>query len=240
MRRRIALLLLIGLTATACAPAGATPGSAGATPGSAGAATARASSVGVAPPRSIGDGAQSASASPAPVATSFAPASSPSTFVLASEAVSGGRLLTEYRCEPKVDGVEASIPLSWSGVPEGTGSLAVVMHHHPFPGDATRVSSYLLLWGIAPSVTAIPLGGAGDGPWSMGANKDGTAISYTSPCSQGPGTREYTVILYALSETPPSLPRQSSLEVTYGVLAAAISTVRVLGTATLTFTDTTP
>jgi len=166
---------------------------------------------------------------------------SPATFMLSSTAVRNGQLLPEYRCEPKVNGVEASIPLTWTGIPERTGSLAVVMHHYPFPGDTSRVSSYLLLWGIPPSVGGIPRGGAAAGEnWSMGANKDGTAISYTSPCSRGAGTHEYTITLYALSEVPPSLPDTSSLDVSYEVLTSAISTVEVLGRATLTFTDTTP
>ena len=178
---------------------------------------------------------------PARLPSVLAPGSgSPSTFTLVSSAVSGGQLLPEYRCEPKVSGVEASIPLGWSGVPEGTGSLAIVMHHYPFAGDTSRLSSYLLLWDMDPSVSGIPHGGAADGGWFMGSNKDGTAISYTSPCSTGPGTREYTITLYALSETPPGLPARSSLDVTYQVLTAAIATVRVVGTATLTFADTTP
>jgi hypothetical protein len=166
---------------------------------------------------------------------------SPAPFTLSSAAVGDGQLLAEYRCEPKVNGVEASIPLEWSGIPEGTGSLAVVMHHYPFPGDTSRVSSYLLLWDIPPWVSGIPRGGAAaGGDWSMGANKDGTAISYTSPCSKGAGTHVYTITLYALSEVPPSLPDTSSLDVSYEVLRSAISSVEVLGTATLTFTDATP
>jgi hypothetical protein len=74
----------------------------------------------------------------------------------------------------------------------------------------------------------------------MGPNKDGAAISYTSPCSRGSGEHEYTITLYALAETPPALPRHSSLDVTHEVLTKAISSVTVLGTATLTFVDTTP
>jgi hypothetical protein len=66
---------------------------------------------------------------------------SPATFTLSSPAIANGQLLREYRCEPKVNGVEPSIPLVWSRVPEGAGSLAVVMDHYPFPGDTTRVSS---------------------------------------------------------------------------------------------------
>lgn len=136
--------------------------------------------------------------------------------------------------------MEESIPLSWSNVPAGTKSLAVIMHHYPDPHDKTRVSAYLLIWGIDPGVTEIPHGAADDGPWFMGANKDGAAISYTSPCSKGAGTHEYTITVYALSETPPSLPQESSLSVTYEVLTKALETVTMIDTASLVFTSTTP
>jgi phosphatidylethanolamine-binding protein (PEBP) family uncharacterized protein len=114
------------------------------------------------------------------------------------------------------------------------------MYHYPHPSDTTHVSTYLALWGIDPSVTGIPYGGAGNGSWFMGANKDGTAISYTSPCSKGSGIHEYAIALYALSRTPPSLPAHNTRDVAYAVLTTAIADVDVLGTAKLTFTDTTP
>jgi phosphatidylethanolamine-binding protein (PEBP) family uncharacterized protein len=161
-------------------------------------------------------------------------------FTLSSPAVVDGKLVPEYRCEKKVNGVEESIPLSWTNVPAGTKSLAVIMYHYPDPNDRTKVSSYLLLWGIDPSVTEIAHGGADDGDWYMGADKDGAAISYTSPCSKGAGTHEYTITIYALSQTPPSLPAESTLAVTYDVLKKAIDTVTVVDTASLTFTNTTP
>ena len=65
-------------------------------------------------------------------------------------------------------------------------------------------------------------------------------ISYSSPCSAGSGTHQYTITLYALSATPASLPTQSSLSVTYPVLTSAISTVTVVGKATLVFNSVTP
>ncbi|MDM8528089.1 YbhB/YbcL family Raf kinase inhibitor-like protein [Anaerolineales bacterium HSG24] len=160
-------------------------------------------------------------------------------FTLTSSAVSNGELLADYKCEEKVDGVEDSIPLSWSNVPSSTGSLAVIMHHYPNPDDTSKISSYLLLWAIAPSVTEIPHGEADDGDWFMGANKDGAGVSYTSPCSPSEGSHEYTITLYALSETPSSLPTQSTIDVDYDVLKTAIGTVNVIDTATLTFNDVT-
>jgi phosphatidylethanolamine-binding protein (PEBP) family uncharacterized protein len=159
-------------------------------------------------------------------------------FELSSAAVVDGELLPEYRGEPKdALGREDSIPLAWSGVPAGTTSLAVIMHHYPKPGDSSEVNSYLLLWGIDPTVAEVAHGAADDGPWFMGANKDGKVVSYTSPNSPSPGKHEYTITLYALAASPPSLPSTSTTAVTYRVLKEAIDSVSVLDTATLTFTS---
>jgi phosphatidylethanolamine-binding protein (PEBP) family uncharacterized protein len=166
---------------------------------------------------------------------------SPSTdeFTLTSIAVSNEELLDKYKCEQKVNNKENSIPLAWSNVPEGTKSLAVIMHHYPNPLDQTKVNSYLLLWGIDPSITEIPYGMADDGSWYMGSNKDGNAISYTSPCSPSTGTHEYTITIYALSETPAGLPKYSTLDVTYSALKSALGTVSIIDQATLTFNNVT-
>lgn len=161
-------------------------------------------------------------------------------FALNSPAIENGLLLDEYKCERKSpEGLEDSIPLSWSEVPENTASLAIVMHHFPNPNDTSQANQYLLLWGIDPGVTEISHGEADDGNWYMGSNKDGNAISYTSPCSPSVGTHAYTITVYALSATPTSLPQANSLDVTYDVLLAAIETVTVLGKAELTFDDVT-
>jgi phosphatidylethanolamine-binding protein (PEBP) family uncharacterized protein len=160
-----------------------------------------------------------------------------SDFAITSEAIVDGELLDAFKCESKTNDIENSIPLTWTGVPSNTGSLAIVMIHYPNADDLTNLNSYILLWNIDPSVSEIPYGTADDGPWYIGANKDGTAISYTSPCSPSSGSHEYTIRIYALSETPATLPEQSTLEVTYEVLAAAIETVTVIGTAELTFND---
>lgn len=165
--------------------------------------------------------------------------STTSDFNINSIAIQDGKLLDTYKCEEKTDGVEKSIPLSWENVPEGTNSLAIIMSHYPNPDDLTNVNSYLLLWGISPSVTEIAHGAADDGSWFMGANKDGNTVSYTSPCSPSAGSHEYTITIYALSETPSGLPTQSTVNVTYDVLIAAINSVNVIDTASLTFLDVT-
>ncbi len=158
---------------------------------------------------------------------------------ITSIAVVDGELLEDYQCETKTNGIEASIPLEWSNVPSSAGSLAIIMHHYPNPSDTSNVSSYLLLWGIDPSTSSIAHGGADDGAWFMGPNKDGAAISYTSPCSPSAGSHEYTITLYALSETPSSLPTSDDLTIDYDTLLTAISTVTVIESATLTFNSVT-
>ena len=167
-------------------------------------------------------------------------AASPAAFVLSSAAVVNGLLLDAYKCEPKVNGIEKSLPLAWANAPAGTNAFALTMVHYPDPANPANYSSYLELWGIDKAVSGIAYGKAGDGPWFMGPNKDLRAISYTSPCSAGPGTHQYTLTLYALAATPPSLPTQSSLSVTYPVLTSALTTVAVLGKATLVFNSVTP
>jgi phosphatidylethanolamine-binding protein (PEBP) family uncharacterized protein len=164
-------------------------------------------------------------------------------FTVTSDAIADGALLSAFKCEMKSmpDGFEDSIPLGWSGVPDGTGSVAVIMHHYPNPNDTdpSKANQYLLLWDIDPSVTEMAHGTADDGPWYMGANKDNAVISYTSPCSPdaSAGGKSYTITVYALSETPASLPTMSSLDVTFSVLLSAIETVTVIDTASITFVD---
>ncbi|MCP3937629.1 MAG: YbhB/YbcL family Raf kinase inhibitor-like protein [Actinomycetia bacterium] len=162
------------------------------------------------------------------------PDSEPMT--ITSPAVVDGALLAAFTCETKDGGIEASIPLAWSGVPTGATSLAITMHHFPHPGNTTEANSYLTLWDIDPSVSEIAHGEASEGEWFQGSNKDGTAISYTSPCSpNGADTHEYTITLYALSETPPSLPGESSIAIDWEALVESLESVAVINSATLTF-----
>jgi hypothetical protein len=111
------------------------------------------------------------------------------------------------------------------------------MQHFPNASDETKANSYLLLWDINPSITEIAYGLADDEEWYMRANKDGNAISYTSPCSPCSESHEYTITIYALSETPTTLPNASSLSVDYDALIEAISTVTIIDKAVLTFND---
>jgi len=163
-----------------------------------------------------------------------------SAFSISSIAVEDDELLENYQCEEKVNDSEASIPLAWENVPTAAESLAIVMIHYPNSEDLDNPNCYLVLWGIDPDdVSSIAHGEADDGDFYMGSDKDGVAISYTSPCSPSSGSHEYTLMIYALSETPSSLPTASSLDVTYDVLMDAIDTVTIVATASITFDSVT-
>ena len=62
----------------------------------------------------------------------------------------------------------------------------------------------------------------------MGPNKNGAGISYTSSCNPSGNFSNYYMTIYALSETPSSLPTQNSLTIDYDTLMEAIRTVTLL------------
>ncbi len=164
-----------------------------------------------------------------------------SDMTISSVAVADGELLEDYQCdftEIENGKIEHSIPLTWENVPDSAGSLSIVMYHRSITADEDVTNAYLILWGIDPSTTEIPYKGAGDGSWYMGANKDGM-ISYISPCSPSQGSHDYHIELYALSETPSSLPTEDSASIGYDEIVDAIQTVTVISSTTLDFVSIT-
>ena len=167
----------------------------------------------------------------------FSATSANSNFTVSSLAINtNGELLDDYRCERKVNGIEKSIPIAWSNVPEGTGSIAISIHGFPNPNET---NSYLTLWGIDTSVTSIAYGEANDGTWFMGPNKDGAYITYSSPCSPNVGSATYFMTIYALSETPSSLPQNDSLSVDYTVMLESLSEVTIIDQVVLEYVSIT-
>lgn len=101
----------------------------------------------------------------------------------------------EFSC----DGRNISPELSWSGVPAGTKSLALIMHDPdaPMPGGYT----HWLLYNIPASVDRIPENAPNQdqlpGGGIQGKNSSGK-YGYTGPCPPS-GTHRYYFRLYALN-----------------------------------------
>jgi phosphatidylethanolamine-binding protein (PEBP) family uncharacterized protein len=114
-------------------------------------------------------------------------------FTLTSSAFQdGGTLPVDYTC----DGAGGSPPLAWTGVPAGTAELALLMT--TLSPDGMKWN--WVLYHIPTSATSLPAGATGVG--TAGVTSDGPLLQYYPPCSSGPGPKEYTFTLYALSAAP--------------------------------------
>ena len=126
--------------------------------------------------------------------------------------VSGQSLPRVHTC----DGDGISPALTFTGVPKGTQSLAVIMDTIPGPLRPGEVDIgnhfYLTIYNIPPTTILIPAGSSKIG--TLGQNFQGKKIGYTPPCSQGAGIKEYTIWAFALSELltlDPTLATENAL-----------------------------
>lgn len=113
----------------------------------------------------------------------------PHEFVLTSTEMSnGGHLPVAFTC----DGSSISPPLSWSGAPIATKYFALIMDH-----DAPdRVHWYWTMYNISSDITQIK---SGETHGQVGTNGVNGLNEYAPPCSKGPGKKNYTYTVYALS-----------------------------------------
>lgn len=120
----------------------------------------------------------------------------------------GGAIPARYTCE----GDDISPAFSWTGIPAGTKSLALILHDP----DAPRQSGFThwVVYGIDPSLTQIdenaPKGEELAGIGMQGKN-DGGRIGYMGPCPPS-GTHRYIARLFALDTELSLKPGASHLE----------------------------
>jgi phosphatidylethanolamine-binding protein (PEBP) family uncharacterized protein len=122
------------------------------------------------------------------------PADKNSTLKLTSPALKEGDVLP---LEFTGDGASASPPLAWSGVPKGTQSLVLIMHHLD-PEGKTKI--YWLMHDIDPQTTSVAKNAADFG--KMGMSTVHHRVEYAPPHSKGPGEKKYVLTLFALSAKP--------------------------------------
>ena len=114
---------------------------------------------------------------------------------IASPAFSEGSPIAEsYTC----DGADLSPPLSWSGVPPATKSLALIVDDPDAPG---RTWVHWVLFAIPPGLTGLPEGVPATEVIPVGA-KSGTndfnRLGYGGPCPPRGAPHRYFFKLYAL------------------------------------------
>ena len=151
------------------------------------------------------------------------------TFKLTSPAVKDGeRLPIEFTG----DGASASPPLAWTGMPEGTQSLVLIMHHLD-PEGKTKI--YWLMHDISPRTTSVAKDATGFG--KMGISTVHHRVEYASPHSKGPGEKKYVLTLFALSAKPDLSKAENPI--TVDPLLAAMKG-KILAAADLTVLYTRP
>jgi Raf kinase inhibitor-like YbhB/YbcL family protein len=116
--------------------------------------------------------------------------------MLASPAfASGGQIPTEYTCV----GANISPPLSWSGVPPGTGSLVLVVEDPDAPSGVFR---HWAVFDISPRTAGLAPGYGRNRPVTgfREARNDFGDRDYGGPCPPpGSGTHRYDFRLLAIS-----------------------------------------
>ncbi|MSS99459.1 MAG: hypothetical protein CK541_06005 [Opitutia bacterium] len=133
------------------------------------------------------------------------PAEKNITFKLTSPAVKDGeRLPVEFTG----DGASASPPLAWTGMPKGTQSLVLIMHHLD-PEGKTKI--YWLMHDINPQTTSVAKNATDFG--KMGISTVHNRVEYASPHSKGQGEKKYVFTLFALSAKPDLAKAESPITV---------------------------
>lgn len=150
-----------------------------------------------------------------------APTPTPRLSLTSAAFHAGGSIPARFTC----DGADTSPALAWSGVPDGTASLVLLVDDP----DA-RDFAHWIAYAISPASTHLDEGaGAARAALAQGTNDFGR-VGYGGPCPPS-GTHHYRFTLYALAE-PLALsgsPRAS-------VVRSALGKAPVLSQVTLTGT----
>jgi Raf kinase inhibitor-like YbhB/YbcL family protein len=116
----------------------------------------------------------------------------PATLTVSSPAfTSGGAIPVQFTC----DGAARAPTLTWSGVPAGTQSVAVLVDE-PDAKDGPFV--HLLVTDLPPNQTSVDLGAVLPVTASVTHNDSGT-VGYLAPCPED-GQHTYHYRVYALDE----------------------------------------
>jgi len=139
---------------------------------------------------------------------------------LASTAfVADGPIPIENTC----DGQNASPPLSWGGIPEGTVELAITV----VDPDANGFVHWVIA-SIDPSVQALNIGDVPDGAVQV-KNSAGT-VGWTGPCPPKGAPHHYVFTLYALTSPSGVVESMTGNDAIKALDDTAAVTTRLTGT----------
>ena len=134
----------------------------------------------------------------------------PTSMPVKSEAFISGTLAQRYTCH----GAKINPPLNWSGAPQGTKSLALIVDDSSAP---ITPFIYWLVFDINPGSTDIQEGSLPTG--ARQATNSADTATYDAPCP-GSNRHSYRFTVYALSKTL-DLPNGAPLQSVWRAIAAA-------------------
>jgi Raf kinase inhibitor-like YbhB/YbcL family protein len=144
----------------------------------------------------------------------------PSPMSISSTAFIQGALAQQYTCH----GAKVNPPLTWSGAPPGTKSIALIVDDSSAP---ITPYIYWLVFDINPGTTDIQEGSLPTGA-KQAQNSKGTA-DYDAPCPSGDG-HKYRFTVYALRSVLQLPPGAPLLSVWTAIAAATIGRGRIVVT----------
>jgi Raf kinase inhibitor-like YbhB/YbcL family protein len=140
----------------------------------------------------------------------------------------GSAIPAIHTCE----GEDVSPPLSWSGVPKGTRSLALIVEDPdaPDPAAPQRTWSHWVLYNIPPETEGLPQGVR---PQDLPAgtkegNNDWNRTGYGGPCPPV-GRHRYIHRLYALNMLLPDLGAPTRLQLQKAMEGYVLEQVQLTG-----------
>lgn len=143
--------------------------------------------------------------------------------------VHGGAIPARHTCQ----GEETSPPLAWSGLPEGTRSLALIVDDPDAPDPATpkRVWVHWVLWDIPPDSDGLPDGVTSDAlpPGTRVGMNDMNDFGYGGPCPPI-GRHRYFHKLYALDTVLGELEEPTKRSLLKAMEGHVLATAELMGT----------
>lgn len=147
--------------------------------------------------------------------------------------LNNGEIPKRYTCEGK----DISPPLAWSGVPEGTKSLALIVDDPDAPDPATPKMTWVhwILYNLTASTSELPEAVASEAlpPGTEEGQNDWKNLGYGGPCPPI-GRHRYFHRLYALDVVLPDLKAPNKAELERAMQGHIVTQAVLVGTYELT------
>lgn len=150
------------------------------------------------------------------------------TLVIESSAFApGGEIPITYTC----DGMDRSPPLSWSALPEGTRSLALIVDDPdaPDPRAPKRTWVHWVVYNLPPESTGLAEGLTDLPSGALAGLNDWKRLDYGGPCPPV-GRHRYFHKLYALDTVLPDLGGPTKLQLEQAMRGHVLATGQLIGT----------